>query len=179
MAKANNILGVTSIGIGEPGDGVMGTALTEFTDIEVNSTGLEGSQSNETTIPTENSDSYLTVDDTADPTTLSFRLYGCSAEDRVLLMGGTVGAVGTPEEGNYLAPITKPSIYRSVKLAGKEIEGKRGVIKVPFGKVSARDQGNITKNGLPAVEVTVTANTPESAAGVKGNPYILGWETVV
>lgn len=179
MPKQNNILGVESIGIGDPGDGVMGATLTEYTEIEVGSTGLEGSQANETTIAHENSDSYLTVDDTASPATLRFRLFGVDAATRVELMGGSIGATATPEEGNWLAPKTKPSIYKSVQLNGKTIDGKRAVVKVPYGKISARDQGTITKNGLPAVEVTVTANLPVSSTGVEGNPLIVGWETVV
>ena len=179
MSKQNNILGVESIEIGDPGDGVMGTTLTPFTEIEVGSTGLEGSTASETTLSTENSDSYITLDGDTTPTTLSFRLYGLTAEERVMLMGGEVGADATPDAGNWLAPNTKPTIFQSVKLNGKTIDGKRGVIKVPFGKISARDQGTITKNGLPAVAVTVTVNTPQSAAGVKGAPYVIGWETVV
>lgn len=180
MAKENNILGVTGIFIGDPGDGVMGTTLTEFNDIEVGSTGLEGSEANEETIATESNDSYLTVDNTATPTTLTFRLYGLTPAQRVELMGGRVGGVeDVGDEGNYLAPSSIEPIYKSVKLVGKEINGKRGIIKVPFGKLVARESGTITKNGLPAVEVRVTANTPESQAGVEGSPYILGWEDVV
>lgn len=179
MAKENNILGVTGIFIGDPGDGVMGTDLIEFNDIEVGSTGLEGSQANEETISTEGNDAYLTVDNDATPTTLTFRAYGVTPEQRVELMGGRVGTSADGEdEGNYLAPSSIVPIYKSVKLVGKEINGKRGVFKIPYGKVTARESGTITKNGLPAVEIAVTANTPETSAGVKGAPYILGWETV-
>ena len=179
MPKQNNILGVESIGIGDPGDGVMGTTLTEYTEIEVGSTGLEGSSPNETTIATEAVDSYLTVEDTAAPTTLTFRLFGLTPEEMVKIMGGSVGAAATPNEGKWLAPNSSPSIYKSVQLNAKTIDGKRGVFQVPFGKVSARYQGTITKNGLPAVAVTITANTPVSGTGVKGAPYMVGWETVV
>lgn len=178
--KTNNILGLSSIALGTPGDGVMGAALTEFTDVEVGSVVIEGANSNETTIATEAEDSYLTVDDTADPTSLTFRLFGVTPEQRVMLMGGKVGiAEDGEDEGNYMAPASKPSIYLSLKAVGKAINGKKGVIKIPYGKVNAREQGTITKNGLPAVDVTVTANTPVSAAGDQGSPYILGFEDVV
>lgn len=180
MAKKNNILGVEKLLLGAPGDGVMGTSLTEFNDIEVGSITFEGSQANETTIPTEANDAYITVDDTADPTTLTVRLFGVTPEQRVMLMGGRVGAVEDGEdEGNYLAPSSKSNIYLSAKLEAKEVDGERAVIKIPYGKISAREQGTITKNGLPAVDVVITANTPESLAGDEGSPYILGWEAVV
>ena len=178
--KTNNILGIASIALGLPGDGVMGAALTEFTDVEVGSVVIEGTNSNETTIATETEDNYLTVDDTTDPTTLTFRLFGVTPEQRVMLMGGKVGTVDDGEdEGNYMAPASKPSIYLSLKAVGKAIKGKQAVFKIPYGKVNAREQGTITKNGLPAVDVTVTANIPVSAAGDKGSPYIIGFEDVV
>lgn len=180
MAKSSNILGVGYLGLGTPGDGVMGTALTEYKDIEVSSVNIEGSQANETTIPTEADDAYITLTDAPTPTTVTFRLYGVTPAQRVELMGGAVNAeVGGADEGKWEAPGTIPNIYLSLKLEGKPINGEKAVLKIPYGKVSARDQGTITKNGLPAVEVTVTANTPESSAGVKGAPYILGTEAVV
>ena len=180
MAKSNNILGLEKVELGTPGDGVMGASLTEFGDVEVGSVTIEGSSSNETTISTETDDNYLTVDDVADPTSLTMRLFGVTAEQRVMLMGGKVGTVDDGEdEGNYMAPATKPSIYLSLKATSKNVGGKRAVLKIPYGKVNAREQGTITKNGLPAVDITITANTPESAAGEKGHPYILGFEDVV
>ena len=180
MAKKDNILGIAYFGLGAPGDGVMGDVLTEFSDIEVGSVGIEGSQANETTIPTEADDAYLTLSDTATPTSATARIYGVTPTELVILMGGSVDAtVGGPDEGKWLAPASVPNIYLSMKIEGYAIDGAKAVIKFPYAKVSARLQGNITKNGLPAVDVTITANTPESALGVKGAPFIYGTETVV
>lgn len=180
MAKSNNILGLQAVYIGDPGDGVMGTTLTEYNDVEVGSVTIEGANANEENIPTEANDTYLTVDGTVDPTSITLRLFGVTAEQRVELMGGKVGTVDDGEdEGNYMAPAAKPSLYKSFKAVGKTIDGKRGVFKIPYGKINAREQGTITKNGLPAVDVTITANTPESQAGEEGSPYIIGWEDVV
>lgn len=180
MAKYNNLLGLEKVEIGDPGDGIMGADLTEFNDIEVGSVTIEGANANEENIPTEANDTYLTVDGTVDPTSITLRLFGVTAEQRVQLMGGKVGTVDDGEdEGSYMAPVGKPAIYKSFKATSKTIDGKRGVFKIPYGKVNAREQGTITKNGLPAVDITITANTPESEAGVEGNPYILGFEDVV
>ncbi|CAL67387.1 hypothetical protein [Christiangramia forsetii] len=180
MSKQHNFLGIVAVYFGDPGDGVMGDTLTEFNDIEVGSTTLEGASANEENIPTESNDTYITVDGTVDPTNMVVRLFGVTPEQRVQLMGGKVGTVDDGEdEGNYMAPAGKPSIYQSFKAVGKTVDGKRGVLKIPYGKISARDQGTLTKNGLPAVEVRITANTPESAAGDEGSPYILGFEDVV
>ncbi len=282
MAKTNNILGVDKLLLGAPGDGVMGTTLTEFQDIEVNSLNVEGSTGNETTIPTEADDAYITLSDTASPTTVSVRLYGVAPDQMVMLAGGSVGgaALASPvnaaftagtgtlaaatyyyrvsainaegetlasaetslalasvggvnvnwgsvagatgykvygrsigaeefiasvgnvttflddgsitpsgalptvnstgqDEGSWLAPGTIPNIYLSAKILGKPIDNVAGSLKIPYGKVTARLQGNITKNGLPAVDVSITANTPETSGGVKGSPFIIGAEAVV
>lgn len=180
MAKTNNILGVDKFALGEPGDGVMGTVLTEYTDVEVGTVSIEGSQANETTIATEKDDAYLTVSDTSTPSSLTARLYGVTPEQLVELAGGKVNAeVGGPDEGKWEAPASSPNIYLSLLVEGKEIGGEKSVLKFPYGKVVARLQGTITKNGLPAVDLTITANTPESAAGVKGSPLIYGTEAVV
>jgi len=182
MAKENNMLGVVYVGLGEPGDGVMPakSTLTEFTDVEVASVTIEGSQTNETNISTEAEDAYLTVDATADPTSVVLRLFGVTPTQRILLMGGSVNdVVGDELEGMWMAPVTKEVIHLSLRTEGKEIKGKKGVFVIPYGKVSARDQGTITKDGLPAIEVTITANTPVSAAGLQGPPYAYGSIAVV
>lgn len=178
MAKKDNILGVAYFGLGAPGDGVMGTTLTQFQDVEVGSITLEGSQANDVTIPTESNDAYISLSDTATPATVTARLYGVAPADMVLLAGGTVGGAGE-DAGKWLAPGTIPNIYLSFKMEGSPIDGEKGVLKFPYAKVTARLQGTITKNGLPAVDVTITANTPESAAGAKGSPMIYGTEAVV
>lgn len=170
--KKNNILGVSYFGLGAVGDGVMGATLTEFKDVEVGSVNIEGSTPNETTIPTEADDAYLTLNDTASPTTVRARLYGVTPAEMVLLAGGAV--LGDMWE----APGTIPNIYLSLRMKGQAIQGKRGLLEIPYGKISARVQGTVTKNGLPAVDITVTANTPVSAAQVSGPPYRFGTEDV-
>lgn len=173
MSANNNFLGVSYFGLGAPGDGIMGTTLTEFTDIEVGSVNIEGSQPNEQTISTESDDNYLTVNNNTTPTTVRVRLFGITAAQMVVLAGGE--ATGDV----WSAPQSAPNIYLSMRMRGKEVNGKRGILEIPYGKIVARPQGTITKNGLPATDVTITANTPVSAAGDKGAPYSIGTEDVV
>lgn len=170
MGKQNNFLGVVSFALGKAGDGVMGTSLTNFTDVEVGSINIEGSQVNETTIPTEANDSYLTVNGDTTPATVKARLYGVTPERLVMLAGGEVDS-GT---GFWSAPKSPPNIYLSFEMKGKPIDGKSGVLQMPYAKVAARLQGTITKNGLPAVDVVLTANTPISSTGAEGSPFIYG-----
>lgn len=169
MAKRNNILGIAKFQLGQPGDGVMGTELTDFPEIEVNSVNLDGGTVTQTNIPTENEDVYISVNDAAAPSTVVARLYGVTAEQLVMLAGGEVGTDGLWEK-----PAQTPDIYLSMNIEGKEIDGEKTVVRFPYAKVQARPQGTITKNALPAIEVTLTANVPVSSAGVKGSPVHYG-----
>lgn len=169
MAKKNNILGIDKFELGAPGDGVMGDDLTNFPDIEVSSVTLDGGTVTQTNIATEGEDVYLSVNDAADPSTVTARLYGVTAEQMVTLAGGEVGADGLWEK-----PAQTPDIHLSMNLEGKEVDGQRSVIRFPYAKIQARPQGTVTKNALPAIEVTLTANVPVSEAGVKGSPVHYG-----
>lgn len=174
MANTNNILGVSSFELGAPGDGIMGASLTNYPDVEVGSVNIEGSQANEETIPTESSDAYITINGDSTPSTVTARLYGITPAQMVVLAGGAVN--GT--DGLWEAPATIPNIYLSFRMKGKPINGKVGVLEMAYAKVTARLQGTVTKNGLPAVDITLTANTPVSAALVEGPPLRFGVEDV-
>lgn len=165
MSSKSNILGIEKFEMGAAGDGIMGASLTEFTDIEVNSVVIDGEQANEDTIPTEANDSYITLNSDVTPAKLTIRLYGVDLDDYPMLMGGTYAT------GVWSAPKVKPNIFLSVKLTSFAIGGFKRTIEIPYGKINARLQGNITKNGLPAIDIEITANTPVSALDVEGAPY--------
>lgn len=167
MASNQNILGVETFKLGAPGDGIMGVSLTEFPDIEVNSIVIDGEQANEETIPTEANDSYITLNADVTPMKLTIRLYGVDLADYPLLMGGTFTT------DHWDSPKVKPNIFLSCELVSTLIGPDQRMIEIPYGKVNARVQGNITKNGLPAVDIEITANTPVSASQVEGPPYTI------
>jgi hypothetical protein len=167
MAKNDNVLGIESIEIGAPGDGVMGTSLTTFGAVELNSLTFSGAEANEETIASEQEDGYLTIANAANPTTVQFRLYEVFGDAAVLLMGGTY----TGGSSLYDAPQSVPDTYLSVRITSRPIDGFKFQIDIPYARISARHDGNITRNGLLAVQVNATANTPVSAADVSGPPY--------
>jgi len=82
-----------------------------------------------------------------------------------MLMGGTFAL------DIYSAPKKKSSIYLSLVLESLANNGKKRKLTVPYAHAGAKVQGNITKNGLPAVDITFTANIPTTAAGVESAPY--------
>lgn len=165
MAKSDNVLGVDKIEIGTPGDGVMGSSLTEFPNVELNSLNFSGGEANEETISTEGADSYLTLAASATAPTMQFRLYEVFGADAVLLLGGAYAS------DQYDAPNTVPDKYLSIRVTSKPIDGFYFEIEFPYARIAARHDGNITKNALLAIQVNATANTPVSAAQVEGPVY--------
>lgn len=169
MAKNDNVLGVAKISLGNPGDGVMGGSLTDFTEVELNSVTFSGASSSDETISTEQEDAYLTIGTSADPSTMTFRLYGVHGTEAVLLLGGTYDA----PSGEYRAPESIADTYLSMRLTSKTIEGAYMEIDFAYAKISAKHDGSITKSGLLSIDVTATANTPVATGGAKGSPYII------
>lgn len=167
MSSIMNILGIDTFKLGVPGDGIMGASLTEFTDIEVNSIVFDGEQANEETIPTESNDSYLTLNADVTPAKMTIRLYGVDLADYPLLMGGAF------DTDHWDSPKVKPNIWLSCELVSTLISGTQRQIEIPYGKINARLQGNITKNGIPAIDIEITANVPISAAQAEGPPYTI------
>jgi len=165
MAKNDNVLGVEKIEIGPPGDGIMGASLTEFNVVELNSVVFSGAEANEETITTEQEDAYLTIASAANATTLEFRLFEVWDAAAELLLGGDF------DTDQWDAPESVPDTYLSVRLTSKTIAGSYMEIELPYARISARHEGTITRNGLLAVAVRATANTPVSALDVKGPPY--------
>lgn len=165
MSKESNIRGVAKIEIGLPGDGVLGTSLTEFDGktVVLNSLSFDGGDSSETTISTEGDDSYLTVGTGSTPPTTTFKLLEVIGADAVMILGGSYDA---PSK-TWDAPKVKPNKYLSVVIT--DLEGNKVIF--PYAKVSGKHVGNITKSELLSLEIKATANTPVSAAGVSGAPY--------
>ncbi len=165
MAKETNIRGVAKIEIGLPGDGVVGTTLTEFdgSTVVLNSLSLDGGDTDETTIATEGNDSYLTVSTGSSPATATFRLLEVVGDSAVMILGGAYDSVSK----TWSAPKARPDKYLSVIIT--DVEGNKVVF--PYAKINGKYSGSITKSELLSLEVSLTANTPVSAAGVEGAPY--------
>lgn len=171
MAKKDNIRGVEKIEFGPCGNGVVGTSLTSFTAVVVNSLTLTGSEASEETIPTEQDDSYLTLNSGSTPAKGSVKLYEVTGDAAVMLLGGSYDA--TKKE--WSAPKTAPNTFLSVVITTEEVNGQKAKITFPYAKIKAKHSGNVTKKELLSVEVEFTANTPVTSTGVEGAPYTIKW----
>ena len=171
MSKKDNLKGIASISIGVPGDGVVGGSLTAFTAIVLSSLNLTGTKVNTETLPIENIDNYLTVKSGSTPATATFKLLEVTAENAVMLMGGTWDAPSMRWE----APISPEGKRLSVVFQTEPLNGRYAKITFPNGFVVASYEGSISKNQLLSVNIDVTADIPETAAGVQNAPYSVQW----
>ncbi|MBS9774581.1 MAG: hypothetical protein KGV59_05425 [Tenacibaculum sp.] len=167
MAKNDNIRGVEFILIGAHGDGVVGTSLTKFTDIAVNTLTFQGGEATTEPIKTENNDSYLTIVTGGTETVAEFDLYGVTGEQAVMLLGGEYDA----STKTYKAPKQIPNKYLSVVIQSEEVAGTKKRIEMPYAVCTAKYSGNMTKGELLKIHVKAIANTPVSSSGVEGSPY--------
>ena len=169
MAVNDNIRGVARIQIGPPGDGVVGTTLTEFSGrvVVLNSATFTGAEANQETIATEGADAYLSLNTGATPASLNFKLLEVTGDAAVMLMGGSYDSTSK----TWKAPNSLPDKYLSVVLTSEAIDGKKATITIPYAKVVARHDGSITKNDLLSVDVIATANTPVAADGTENAPF--------
>lgn len=166
MAKTDNIRGTAKVEFGTPGDGVVGASLTEFSGKVVLPTAtFDGGDITETTIKTEGDDKYLTVNTDTSPTIFNVKLLEVKGDDAVMFMGGS----WDDTEKEWSAPVGTPNIYLSCVIT--DLNGN--VITIPYAKIKAKFAGNITKGELLALDVTVTVNTPVSALGVEGAPFVI------
>lgn len=174
MAKSDNIRGVESISIGAPGDGVVGSTLTEYTKIVVSSLSLTGKKVTRDSIPLENIANYMSVKSGSDPATVAFKLVEVSGEDLVDFAGGSWDNTTK----TYSAPIEDAQIHLSVVIKTIPVNGTYAEITFPYGFTIAAHDGTITENDLLSVDFNVTADIPETALGVQGAPYTITWKAV-
>lgn len=165
MGKEKNLHGVRILELGLPGDGVMGSNLTQFNEIEFQSLVIEGVGSKVIHFDTEADDNFFTVSDGKVPLALRVRLFEVDLSNYPLLMGGTYA------NGRWDAPNVMPEVHLSCRLTSFPVNGVSRVLEIPYGHVTAKIEGKVSLTTLPALEIALFANVPVSVAGNKGSPY--------
>ncbi len=168
MSKSSDIFGIGKLEIGDPGDGVMGTTLVEFNDIKEGSATLTLPKSETTKIfsETQRKAPYRVVSSGAsDGPKLALEMLGLDMDKWIEFLGGTYAT------GKWTAPKTDVDIYKSIKLTTKptDDEGTVLVIEMPYALLTAGIDNPLTFNDLTAIQVTMEAQIPVSAAGVEGD----------
>jgi hypothetical protein len=171
MAKFR-VLGLEKIEIGNCGaDGAMGSSLTEIKKIVPESV----------------------IFDTEKPEVIELFVEGVDAPDIQKISKSGLKAVslktrdlatgnlelfdgGTTETGKYSAPVQTIEKYQSVKVTGKYVSGKRGVLSIPRALVIAKITMPFHKGESGMIEAEMRVATPENATGTALSPWQFEYE---
>jgi hypothetical protein len=172
MAQSD-LYGVSKFEVGTPGDGVMGTTLTEYAGIEKGSVVITMPEPEVVEIFTELEQvvPYRSIPQQSAGVKMEVKLYGVPVANYVDFFGGTY----TSGTKTWDAPQSLTSIYKSVRVTTKETNADGDYLKIemPNALVTAGIEGSLTSDSMATVKLTFTAQIPISALGVRGNPLSL------
>jgi hypothetical protein len=172
MSKSSDIFGVSKFEVGEPGNGIMGTTLVEFSDIAEGTATLSLPKTETIKIFSEvdRKIPYRVIDGGAtEGPKIELELLGVDMDKWATFLGGTYTT------DHWVFPSTSVSIYKSVKLTTKETDaaGKKLTLNMPYALITAGIEGALTFNNLATIKVTLEAQLPVSTIGVEGDAFYI------
>jgi len=170
MARKSDVFGISKFEIGAPGDGVMGSTLTEFSDIKEGSATLTLPQSDTVKIFSETARKtpyrVITSGATEGPK-LQLEMLGIDLADWNGFFGGSYD-VSTKK---WTFPTSVTDIYKSVRLTTKATDaaGTVLVFEMPYALLTGGIDNTLTFNDLTPIKVTLEAMLPVAADGTEGD----------
>lgn len=117
--ERNLAVGVSYLGIAEPGDGVPGTEFTQYPIIEENSVVFNFNDPTTVDFRAEGMDDpWASFDKAGEPDSVEFNIPSPTAEEMLAFCGGSV------EENKWIAPASMQNIRRTVKIQTVPYNGK-------------------------------------------------------
>ena len=173
MAGQPIAMGVASVKIATPGDGVPGTDLKALPQPEANAVQFNFSDPKETKIPIEGSDAplYSTfVKDSTDYVEMTFPTP--SNEIIAMLCGGThdKGTEQAPKD-LWKEPITTPDISKTLVMETEVRNGKKVVYTIVNSKIVSKLSQAPTKDKWEQLMVRFYKQAAITAAGVHGYAF--------
>jgi hypothetical protein len=160
---------VTKFEMGTPGDGVMGTSLTQFNGIRKGTMTLTIPTPEQTNIETEESEGAWLVIPGARLMSFKLELVGVELADWNKFLGGTYDS---PTK-TLSFPTASSVIKQSVKITGQNENGVAQEIQVPLAQIMGAIDGALTKDDARGLVVTGNVLTPYTAAGVIQSPLLI------
>lgn len=172
MSKSSDIFGISKFEVGAPGNGIMGTTLTEYNDIAEGTATLTLPKADTVKIFSETNRKvpYRVIDGgTSEGPKLELELLGVNMADWVNFIGGTV------ENGVWKYPKTSVSIYKSIRLTTKETDdaGSKLQINMPYALITGGISGALTFKNLATIKLTIEAMSPYTTGGVEGDALFI------
>lgn len=157
-------LDIDYLGTSEPGDGVAGKDFTQYPEIEtVVFNFSEPKEISFTAMGRE--DPWAVVNKKGDPSSIEFAIPSPTAEEMKAFCGGEV--VG----GKWKAPVSTPTIIKTIKLQTSPYEGKYTEYILIKASCAGRISQAPDKEQTDLLLVKATIMSPVSAAGVRSEPY--------
>lgn len=159
-------VGVSYVGLAEPGDGVPGTAYTQYPIIEENSVVLNFNDPTTVNFRAEGMDDpWESYDKAADADSIDYNIPSPTAEELQAYMGGTV------TNGKWQAPVDKPVIRKSFKMRSVPYKGKYTEYEFAYCKVFAKLGQAPGSEQTDLLQVRITKLAAITAAGVQQSPW--------
>lgn len=166
MAERSLAVGVSYVGIAEPGDGVPGTAYTQYPIIEENSVVLNFNDPTSVDFRAEGmEDPWESFDKAGDADSIDFNIPSPTPEEQQAFMGGIV----TGEK--WEAPTEKPVIRKSFKMRSTPYKGKFTEYEFAYCKVFAKLGQAPGSEQTDLLQVRITKLAAITTAGVKKSPW--------
>lgn len=157
-------LDIDYLGVAEPGDGVAGTEFTQYPEIEtVVFNFSEPKELSFTAMGRE--DPWAVVNKKGDPSSIEFSIPSPKASEMKEFCGGTVTG------DKWEAPVTTPTIIKTIKLHSSPYNGKYTEYVLVKTSISGRISQAPDKEQSDLLLVKATIMAPVSAAGVRTSPY--------
>lgn len=175
MAKQERSLavGVSYVGLAEPGDGIPGTEYKQYPIVEENSVVLNFSDPTTVDFRAEGmEDPWESFDKAGDADSIDFNIPSPTPEEQKDFMGGTV--VG----GKWQAPVEKPVIRKSFKMQSSPYKGKYTEYEFAYCKVSAKLGQAPGSEQTDLLQIRITKLAAMTAEGKKMSPWSREVKTV-
>lgn len=159
-------VGIAYLGYAEPGDGVPGTEFSQCPIIEEGTVVFNFNDPTSVDFRAEGMDDpWESYDKAGEADSFEFAIPSPTAEEMQTFMGGTV-------DGNkWSAPVTRPSIRKTIKMETLAHKGYFTRYIFVECKVSAKIGRAPGAEQTDQLLVKCTKLVPKSAAGVTGSPF--------
>lgn len=160
-------VGVSFVGISDPGDGVPGTNYIQAVTIEENSVVFNFNDPTSVDFRAEGMDDpWESFDKAGDADSIDYNIPSPTAEEMKLYMGGEVD-----DKGKWQAPVEKPVIRKSFLLKSLPYKSKYTEYEFAYCKVSAKLGQAPGAEQTDLLQVRITKLAPISSTGVKKSPW--------
>lgn len=163
MAARSLAIGVSYVGIAEPGDGIPGTVYTQYPTVEKSSVVFNFNDPTTTNFEAENMDEpWESFDKAGDADSIDFNIPSPTPDEQKVFMGGDV------VDGKWSAPADGiPVIRKSFKIRSKPYKGKYTEYEFAYCKVFAKVGQAPGAEQTDLLQVRITKLAAITAAGVK------------